>query len=148
MQTQEQKTRFSSFRASPSYSLQSAGLPILLPTAAERQEEKQSAAAVLSTGLDRWKLINVSAAVEWRMDNSGIYTVINWTAAGSIRIDVLSVAGDMPIISFSGTAVNDLRKAALQWFSDNDIRVSGEHGSYIGYELLRCSIEKGNYVQD
>lgn len=111
-----------------------------------------------------WELEKVEP-IECTLDDSGVYTVINRTvqkethkqyAGGrlAIRVDVMATDGDKPLRSFVGPG-NDVRKRVIAWivkyFASNDGNgagfISGEHASYIGYEIARAMSDP-EYVQD
>jgi len=98
-----------------------------------------------------WQLVQVNKT-DWKQDNSGCYTLINWISKdNNIRLDIMD-KNDMPVVSFQGQA-DDVRKHVMQW-QDSKISqkaglgISCEHASYIGAELVRCALLKNNYIQD
>jgi hypothetical protein len=91
----------------------------------------------------KWQLITCEP-VEWKQDDSKMYTLINKTQAG-VRLDVM-FTDDQPCISFEGKA-EDVRKAAMRYADENCWNMSAEHTAYIGWELHRAEI-KDDYIQD
>ena len=107
-----------------------------------------------------WALIKVKQT-NWIQDNSGYYVLINYirircrtckTACnncidGHVRLDVMDT-DDMTVISFQGSA-SDVRKHIMQSVDQCNVwHLSFEHAAYIGYELARCELMQGLYVQD
>lgn len=98
---------------------------------------------------------------DWQQDDSGYYTLIHYIKEncrtcdkacvdcidGHVRLDIMD-KDDMPVVSFQGKS-SDVRK----WVMQNiglimPMNISREHASYIGAELTRCELLKGDYVQD
>lgn len=95
-----------------------------------------------------WQLIKVDKT-EWKQDESGYYTLINWIDANTVRLDIMD-KNDMPVVSFQGEA-DDVRKYMMQHFGylgKNWPLFSYEHAAYIGAELARAELLKSDYVQD
>ena len=92
-----------------------------------------------------WELLEVTSELDCTMDNSGVYTVINYTKEGKIRVDLMLSEDDSPIISWQSNNPDALRKEIMLVLGLHDISV--EHASYIGAELIKCDILKLNYVQ-
>ena len=113
----------------------------------------------------KWELKKVED-IECTMDDSGVYVVINRVKVGSfdhrfddypmltaVRADLMTASHE-PIMSWQGSA-NAVRKHLIRFLADPqnfgaDIRIhrlSLEHASYIGYELLRAETDR-HYVQD
>jgi hypothetical protein len=93
-----------------------------------------------------WMLNTIENEIDCTLDNSGIYTVINYTPKG-IRLDIMS-SEDLPIQSFICSNANALRKSVIKYITDSGYQISPEHASYIGYELARCSAMRTEYIQD
>lgn len=98
-----------------------------------------------------WILIEATH-IECTMDDSGIYTIINRKVMGDgsvhVRVDVMKTDGDVPLVSFIGTADN-VRKRLIHWIRINMgfCQISMEHASYIGWELNRAAMD-ADYIQD
>ncbi len=105
-----------------------------------------------------WELREVND-VEATLDDSGVHVVIHRIVRTehhkqfsgervSVRADLNTDAGE-PIVSFQGSA-NAVRKHLIQFFADyveGEPRISREHASYIGFELLRAETVP-DYIQD
>ena len=98
-----------------------------------------------------WQLIEATD-VDCTMDDSGVYTIISRLALkygcsrGTVRADLMTTDGDVPLVSFIGTA-NNVRKRLIHWLEVDGQWISMEHASYIGYELARAESDV-DYVQD
>lgn len=101
-----------------------------------------------------WSLIEATD-VDCTMDDSGVYTIISRIKphpsrnTADVRADLMQTDGDVPLISFIGTA-NNVRKRLIAWLSAIGYGrrwISREHASYIGYELHRAESD-ADYVQD
>lgn len=95
--------------------------------------------------MEKWQLVKCEN-IEWKQDKSGYYTLINYVGNGLIRLDIMSVDNN-PLMSFEGTA-EAVRKNAMQYADENCFNLSAEHAAYIGYELLRCDMQRKLYIQD
>jgi len=91
-----------------------------------------------------WTCIQVSER-KWRQDQSRVYTTVNWTPAGKVRVDLMTDR-DVPVVAFEGTAPA-VYKALVDFLSSIGAVLSMEHSMYIGYELGRCELMKQDYVQ-
>lgn len=96
--------------------------------------------------LENWKLIEVVNRT-WKQDTSGVYSTINYTKDKMIRLDLMSNL-DMPIVGIKGPTCEAVYKGLADYLDLNDIRLSMEHSMYIGKELQRCEVERGEYKQD
>ena len=92
-----------------------------------------------------WKLVTVPKT-EWRQDNSGYHSLINYIGEGIVRLDLMLHVQESAI-SFQGRA-DDVRKAAMQYIDENCIYISAEHAAYIGSELTAAAFLKEGYVQE
>ena len=92
-----------------------------------------------------WELLEVTKERECIMDDSGIYTVINFTKDRKFRVDLMTV-DDEPVISWISDSTEALRKEILTVLSLHGISI--EHASYIGSELAKLNLLKSRYVQD
>lgn len=94
-----------------------------------------------------WQLIKVKQT-DWKQDESGYYTLINWIDADNVRLDIMD-RDNMPVVSFQGKA-SDVCKHVMQHIPAicSGRLISIEHASYIGAELARCELLGSNYVQD
>ena len=112
-----------------------------------------------------WELIQVTTEPEFQPDDSGVYTVIHRQMVDTgkqglqicVRVDLMSVEGDEPLISFSGPA-EAVRKVLMRYLDGQNADgrdkpgcygylLSPEHTSYIGREIQRAATDP-NYVQD
>lgn len=104
----------------------------------------------------QWKLNEVTDT-PCTMDDSGIYTLIHRRKVKAvrkeypgeyihIRLDIMRDGDDEPLQSFIGLG-NAVRKHTIKWIGENGYRISGEHASYIGYEVCRAMADP-NYIQD
>lgn len=92
-----------------------------------------------------WELVTVPKT-EWRQDDSGYHSLINYIGEGIVRLDLMLYVQE-PAISFQGQA-DDVRKAAMQYIDENCICISAEHAAYIGSELTRARFFGRAYIQD
>ena len=106
--------------------------------------------------MNNWQLIE-AVPMDCTMDDSGIYTVIHRKTSDQthkgyadsrvfVRVDVMRTYDNTSVVSFIGLE-NDVRKNLMHWIDDNACRISTEHASYIGRELLRA-VNTVNYVQE
>ncbi len=91
-----------------------------------------------------WSLINVEP-IECTMDDSKMYTVVNYVQRDQIRVDIMTDK-DEPVKSFIGF-YSDVRKQVIRFMSYN-VGFSVEHASYIGQEIALANEQKEAYVQD
>ncbi len=104
--------------------------------------------------MENWKL-HIVSEIKWQQDNSRLMVYVNWTVDDNIRVNVMTIDGCEPVISFQGTA-DDVRKALMQWLCDNanELEADGlcrgwlslEHAAYIGAEIAKAELLKTNYV--
>ena len=93
-----------------------------------------------------WRLQEIGE-IDWTSDNSGLYALINWSdKLQVVRIDLMSDNHDA-LQSFQGKSDN-VRKACLNWLSDNKFDLSLAHAGYIGSEIERADHYRTKYVQD
>ena len=108
-----------------------------------------------------WELRKVDD-VDCQLDDSGVHVVINRVVEHrvdgdyaadfvKVRADLMSAEGE-PIASFIGSA-NAVRKHLIRFMEEypsktaNRRKISTEHASYIGYELLRAELTE-RFIQD
>jgi hypothetical protein len=91
-----------------------------------------------------WELHNVEA-IECKMDDSHMYTAINYVGSEQIRVDIMTDK-DEPVKSFIGF-FSDVRKYVIRFMSYN-VGFSLEHASYIGEQIALANEQKEAYIQD
>lgn len=92
-----------------------------------------------------WKLVDLigKKEIEFELDDSGVYTLINRVLNDCIRVDVMNTVGHIPMMSFMGEPEN-VRKHVIEYLYAYDISI--EHASYIGSEIAKASLDE-TYVQ-
>lgn len=101
-----------------------------------------------------WQKITVQDR-EWKADPSGMFCWVHYTAGNpseALRVDVMmslpAGATPEPVVSIAGPTAQAVRKGVADWIDSVNAGWNAEHIFYVGSELARAEILKGEYVQD